>query len=50
MTIRCIQKSDTDVIAKALAACFEEAGLCAVMRDEGRFEGDALLMSRLREL
>ena len=50
MTIRCIQKSDTDVIAKALAACFEEAGLCAVMRDEGRLEGDALLMGRLRKL
>ena len=47
MTIRCIQKSDSDAIAGALAGCLEEAGLPAEVRDEGFLEGDPLLMGRL---
>lgn len=49
MTIRCIQKSDSDAIARALATCLEEAGLSAVTKDEGCMEGDALLLSCLKE-
>jgi hypothetical protein len=47
MTIRCIQKSDSDAIVRALAECLEEAGLRAGIRDEGYLEGDVLLMSRI---
>ena len=47
MTVRCIQKSDSDAIVKALAICLEEAGIGARICDEGCMSGDVLLMSRI---
>ena len=49
MAIRFVQKSDSDAIAKAMAACLEAEGLRAEVRDEGLVEGDVLLMSRLKK-